>query len=69
MHRMETLIKNKCMVKTENEKVRVVLRNGGYPEWVLKEGELLENRQKRKIDRRGVRKKWMDMVIRTDRRN
>ena len=48
MYHAETLIKDEWMIKTEKEKVRVVLRNRGNSESALKEGEQLRKRQKRK---------------------
>ena len=48
MHRVETLIKDEGRVKREKEKVRVALRNCGYPDWALKEGEQLGKREKRR---------------------
>ena len=58
MHQVETLIKDEGRMKAEKEKVRVVLRNCGYPEWDLKEGEQLAQRQKRseeEMKRQGVK--------------
>ena len=48
MHHAETLIKDEARVKIEKEKVRVALRNCGYPDWTLKEGEQLGKRKKRR---------------------
>ena len=42
----ETLLKDEGRIKTEKEKAQVALRNCGYPEWALKEGEQLGKRQK-----------------------
>ena len=36
MNCTETLIKDEGRMKIEKEKVRVALRNCGYPEWALK---------------------------------
>ena len=47
MHHAKTLIKDASGVMTENI-VSVALRNCGYLEWALKEGEHLGKRQKRK---------------------
>ena len=47
MHHAETLIKDVGRVKIEKEKLRVALRNCGYPDWVLKEGEQVGKREKR----------------------
>ena len=48
MHLAETLIKDEGRVKIEKKKVRVALRNCGYPKWTLKEGEQLGKREKRR---------------------
>ena len=48
MYHAETQIKDEGSIKTEPEKVRVVLRTCGYHEWALKKGEQLGNRQKRR---------------------
>ena len=61
MHHVETLITDESRVKREKEKVSVHLRNCGYLEWALKEGEQLGKRQK------GGRNKRRDRV-RTDKR-
>ena len=42
------MIRDERRVKTEKEKARVALRNCGYPELALKEGEQLGKRQKRR---------------------
>ena len=47
MHHAETLIKYEGSVKKEKEKVRAALKNCGYPDWALKEGEQLGKRKKR----------------------
>ena len=51
--RKVTLIKDECRVKAGKEKVRVALRNRGYPEWALKEGDQLWKRQKRRKEEVG----------------
>ena len=48
MHHAETLIKDERVVKIEKEKARVALKNCGYPDWALKEGEPLRKREKRR---------------------
>ena len=48
IHHAETLIKDEERVNTWKEKVREAMRNCGYPEWALKEGEQLSKRQKRR---------------------
>ena len=48
MHHAETLIKDEGRVKIEKEKVRVALKNCGYPDWALKEGEQLGKGEKRR---------------------
>ena len=58
IHQAETLIKDEGRIKTEKEKVRVTLRNCGYPDQALKEGEQLGKRQKwreEKVERQGVK--------------
>ena len=39
MHRADTIISDNNLKKVEKEKIRTALRNCGYPEWALKEGE------------------------------
>ena len=48
MHRAEIVISDEGRVKIEKENVRVALRNCGYPDSALKEGEQLGKREMRK---------------------
>ena len=45
---MRGLIKDEERIKTQQEKVRVALRNCGYLEWTLNEGEQLGKTQKKR---------------------
>ena len=39
MHRAETLIEDKNLLEIERNKIRVALKNCGYPDWAITEGE------------------------------
>ena len=48
MFHTKPFVKDEERTKTEKEKVRVALRNCGYPEWDMRDGEQLGKRQKRR---------------------
>ena len=52
MHRADIIISDNNLKKVEKEKIRTALRNCGYPEWALKEGE--QRGKKRDTERFGL---------------